>query len=158
MSETVLADGSRLCVGGEHEDYYDPDFCIYNDAVVISPDGGRVAVYAYSKRAFPPTDFHAAVPMPTGPGGAEEVWLVGSVGYKSADRRAYSAPTQVLRIDPRTMHVALVETCGDDWPVWASFGSLEALDGDGCKALDGRRIEVRVGVGRWTRTTGAGRS
>jgi len=25
-----LPDGRLVSVGGEHEDYYDPDFCIYN--------------------------------------------------------------------------------------------------------------------------------
>jgi hypothetical protein len=27
---TVLPDGRQVYIGGEHEDYYDPDFCIYN--------------------------------------------------------------------------------------------------------------------------------
>lgn len=39
---TVLPDGRHIYIGGEHEDFYDPDFCIYNDVVVLeglpSPD------------------------------------------------------------------------------------------------------------------------
>ena len=27
---TKLPDGRIVCIGGEHEDHYDPDFCIYN--------------------------------------------------------------------------------------------------------------------------------
>ena len=27
---TKLPDGRIVCIGGEHEDFYDPDFCIYN--------------------------------------------------------------------------------------------------------------------------------
>ena len=29
-TRTKLPDGRVVCIGGEHEDYYDPDFCIYN--------------------------------------------------------------------------------------------------------------------------------
>ena len=32
---TVLPDGRHVYIGGEHEDFYDPDFCIYNDVVVL---------------------------------------------------------------------------------------------------------------------------
>ncbi|HEU0201131.1 MAG TPA: ankyrin repeat domain-containing protein [Burkholderiaceae bacterium] len=31
QSLTFLPDGRIVQIGGEHEDYYDPDFCIYND-------------------------------------------------------------------------------------------------------------------------------
>ncbi|KAK4449002.1 hypothetical protein QBC34DRAFT_300250 [Podospora aff. communis PSN243] len=34
---TWLEDGRIVFIGGEHEDWYDPDFCIYNDVVVVSP-------------------------------------------------------------------------------------------------------------------------
>ena len=40
QSETVLPDSSRVLIAGEHEDWYDPDFHIYNDVVVIRPDKG----------------------------------------------------------------------------------------------------------------------
>ncbi|CAM6089491.1 unnamed protein product [Calypogeia fissa] len=33
---TTLPDGRHVLIGGEHEDFYDPDFCIYNDVVVFS--------------------------------------------------------------------------------------------------------------------------
>ena len=34
---TRLPDGLVVCIGGEHEDYYDPDFCIYNGRSPLSP-------------------------------------------------------------------------------------------------------------------------
>jgi hypothetical protein len=37
-SLTLLPDGRAIQIGGEHEDYYDPDFCIYNDVFVHEPD------------------------------------------------------------------------------------------------------------------------
>jgi hypothetical protein len=40
QTETKLPDGRVVYIGGEHEDYYDPDFFIYNDVVVVQPDGG----------------------------------------------------------------------------------------------------------------------
>jgi hypothetical protein len=39
-SETALPGGRTLYVAGEHEDWYDPDFCIYNDAIVREPHAG----------------------------------------------------------------------------------------------------------------------
>lgn len=43
---TVLPDGRRIIIGGEHEDAYDPDFCIYNDVTVLHPDG-RIQIFGY---------------------------------------------------------------------------------------------------------------
>lgn len=69
MTRTRLSDDRIICIGGEHEDWYDPDFCIYNDVVVLRPaagqdevtlDSGEVEIYGYSPDVFPPTDFHSA--------------------------------------------------------------------------------------------------
>jgi len=49
-----LSDGRILCIGGEHEDYYDPDFCIYNDVIVFGP-AGEIEIYGYPEEVFPPT-------------------------------------------------------------------------------------------------------
>ena len=35
QTRTELPDGRLVCVAGEHEDSYDPDFHIYNDVVVL---------------------------------------------------------------------------------------------------------------------------
>jgi hypothetical protein len=44
MSQTVMADGRMICIAGEHEDFYDPDFCIYNDVIVLRPEPGESKV------------------------------------------------------------------------------------------------------------------
>src|SRR5882762_4205433 len=50
-SRSQLPDGRVICVGGEHEDYYDPDFCIYNDVVVLGPYD-QIEIYGYPKEVF----------------------------------------------------------------------------------------------------------
>src|SRR5260370_15017855 len=59
QSSTELADGRIVLIAGEHEDYYDTDFYIYNDVVVRHPDGG-IDIFGYPRDVFPPTDFHTA--------------------------------------------------------------------------------------------------
>jgi hypothetical protein len=58
-SLTELPDGRIIEIAGEHEDFYDEDFCIYNDAIVHHGDG-RFDMYGYPSEIFPPTDFHTA--------------------------------------------------------------------------------------------------
>lgn len=58
-SITEFPDGRIIEIGGEHEDYYDPDFCIYND-VVVHYGGGRFEIFGYPEEVFPPTDSHSA--------------------------------------------------------------------------------------------------
>jgi hypothetical protein len=89
QTTTVLSDGREVLVAGEHEDYYDPDFFIYNDVVVREPDG-KVAIYGYSKEVFPPTDFHTASLLPG------RIVLIGSLGYQ--DERLNKRETQVLQL------------------------------------------------------------
>ena len=49
-------------MGGEHEDFYDPDFCIYNDVVVY--DGhGDFTIYGYPKEVFPSHGFPLRYPV-----------------------------------------------------------------------------------------------
>ncbi|CAF4078497.1 unnamed protein product, partial [Adineta steineri] len=47
-TQTYLPDGRLICIGGEHEDSYDPDFQIYNDVVVIRNPRMVRAHYMYS--------------------------------------------------------------------------------------------------------------
>jgi len=89
MTRTRLPDGRVVCVAGEHEDYYDPDFCIYNDVVVIAPDGG-VSIFGYPEDVFPPTDFHTATLV------GSRIVLIGSLGYY--DRRTFGH-TPVYELD-----------------------------------------------------------
>jgi hypothetical protein len=59
QSLILLTDGRIVEIGGEYEDWYDPDFSIYNDVFVYDTRGG-IQIFSYPKSAFPPTDFHTA--------------------------------------------------------------------------------------------------
>jgi len=89
-TRTELPDGRVVCIGGEHEDAYDPDFCIYNDVVVFDPDG-RFEIYGYPKEIFPPTDFHTANLI------GDRILIVGSIGYLG-ERRSGHTPVYVLHL------------------------------------------------------------
>ena len=87
MSTTPLPDGGWLQIAGEHEDHYDPDFCIYND-VVIHDGKGAAQIYIYPEGIFPPTDFHSATQLD------DAIILIGNLGYlgnPTARRNAGSA-------------------------------------------------------------------
>ena len=73
QSITFLEDGRVVQVGGEHEDSYDPDFCIYNDVFVH--EGEAIRIHGYPEDVFPPTDFHTATLL------GREIVLIGSLGY-----------------------------------------------------------------------------
>lgn len=106
-SRTKLLDGRILRIAGEHEDYYDPDFYIYNDVIVRHPDG-RIEIFGYPEDVFPPTDFHSATLV------GEHVWIIGSVGYPQ-QRRLGTTP--VLRLSLDTFAIDPVATSGDS-PGW----------------------------------------
>ncbi len=106
---TELGDGRVLQIAGEHEDSYDPDFCIYNDVTVHHPDG-RFELFAYPAEVFPPTDFHTATVV------GRWLYLIGNLGYP-ADRRPGRTP--VFRLDVLTLAIEPVDTAGDG-PGWIS--------------------------------------
>jgi hypothetical protein len=91
QSTTTLPDGRTVSIGGEHEDYYDPDFCIYNDVHVTSPDG-ELRVYGYPTHVFPPTDFHSATLV------GDEVFTIGTLGY-ARDRQPSVTPVFALELE-----------------------------------------------------------
>jgi ankyrin repeat protein len=109
QSFTLLPDGRVVQIGGEHEDYYDPDFCIYNDVFVHAPDGS-IAIYGYPETLFPPTDFHTATLV------GEHIYLIGSLGYMG--RRRFGE-TQLFRLDTRTLALERLDATGDA-PGWIS--------------------------------------
>jgi hypothetical protein len=108
-SATPLPDGRLVLIGGEHEDGYDPDFCIYADVTVLDGKGG-VDHFIYPQDVFPPTDFHTAT-LYDG-----QIWLIGSLGYLEQRQEGV---TQVLRLDPTDFSIHPVETSGDG-PGWIS--------------------------------------
>ncbi|WP_444927640.1 hypothetical protein ACJJI4_07790 [Microbulbifer sp. TRSA002] len=107
QSINKLPDGRIVYIGGEHEDHYDPDFYIYNDVVVETPEG-RVEFYCYRNTDFPPTDFHSATLVD------EKIFIIGNLGYP-AERRLND--TQVYVLDINNFKINKVETLGES-PGW----------------------------------------
>jgi ankyrin repeat protein len=131
-SITELPDGRIVEIAGEHEDYYDPDFCIYNDVVVHHGDG-TFDIYGYPKECFPPTDFHTATLI--GP----FIYLIGNLGYQ--DERTYGQ-TQVFQLNIATLEMEKVKTSGEK-PGWISDHKASHL-GDGKIHISGGKICTRV--------------
>jgi hypothetical protein len=134
-TSTKLPDGRIVHVAGEHEDYYDTDFCIYNDVVVEHPDG-RLEFHLYPQDVFPPTDFHTATLV------GEDILLIGSLGYRDLRRLG---ETQVLRLDTRTFRIEPVETSGSG-PGWISRHHIEWIDDNRLLVLGGN-VETADGYG-----------
>src|SRR5207253_4004449 len=82
-SLTQLKDGRFVQIGGEHEDYYDPDFFIYND-VVIHDGQGDFQIYGYPREVFPPTDFHTATLC------GNSIYVIGCLGYPEQRQQGFT--------------------------------------------------------------------
>lgn len=106
-SFTELPDGRFVQIAGEHEDHYDPDFCIYNDVFVHEPSGA-FQIFGYPKDVFPPTDFHTATYFDG------FVFIIGGLGYHG-ERKLGTTP--VYRLNCKTWKIGMVETSGDN-PGW----------------------------------------
>lgn len=103
MSETTLPDGRIIHIAGEHEDFYDADFNIYNDVIVIHPDD-TIAIYIYPKAVFPPTDFHTATLVDN------HIYIIGCLGYM---RERPPGRTPVYRLDCTTYRIESIATTGN---------------------------------------------
>jgi len=139
QSITRLPNGSIVEIGGEHEDSYDADFCIYNDVVVHDGRGG-FTVFGYPREVFPPTDFHTA----TYHQGA--IYLVGGLGY--AGERA-PGPTPVYRLDCATFAIARIAASGPD-PGWVQRHRAR-LDGDDLVVTGGQALTREAGAEAWVK-------
>lgn len=106
---TQLPDGRIVEIAGEHEGYYDPDFCIYNDVVVYQGDGS-FQIFGYPQDVFPPTDFHSATLV------GKYIYIIGSLGYLGT--KIYHE-TPVYRLHIHTFVIEKIETTGDK-PGWIS--------------------------------------
>ena len=111
QSRTELADGRVFWIAGEHEDYYDPDFFIYNDVIIEHRDGA-VQILGYPEEAFRPTDFHTATAI----NGGKEILLIGSIGYPD-DREV--GRIQVYSLNTDTLAIEEISTTGNP-PGWIS--------------------------------------
>jgi len=106
-SLTQLPDGRYIQIGGEHEDFYDPDFCIYNDVIVF--DGqGAFKIYGYPKDKFPPTDFHTATLVD------EHIYVIGSLGYQD-ERKFGTTPVYRLNIASLVMEDFATKGVAPGW-------------------------------------------
>ncbi len=114
---TLLPDGRAVQIGGEHEDFYDPDFCIYNDVFVHKPDGS-VVIYGYPEAVFPPTDHHTATLI------GHFIYLIGSLGYDGTRRYG---ETPVYRLDVNTLRMDRLATSGEA-PGWIHRHRAVAAD------------------------------
>ncbi|MET3613978.1 hypothetical protein ABID16_002307 [Rhizobium aquaticum] len=122
-----LPDGRFVEIAGEHEDYYDPNFCIYND-VIVHDGQGRCEIYAYPADVFPPTDFHSATRV------GDFILIIGNLGYVP-DRKPGFTP--VYRLSIASFKIEPVETKGD-MPGWI-HGHAARFDG---------RTKIRISDGR----------
>lgn len=118
QSLTPLPDGRFIEIAGEHEDCYDPDFCIYNDVVVHDGQGGFV-IYGYPEDVFPPTDFHSATLV------GDYIYIVGNTGYPESRITGF---TPVYRLHTGTLAMEKVETSGEN-PGWISRHKARLVGG-----------------------------
>lgn len=156
-SETTLPDGRCVHIGGEHEDYYDPDFFIYNDVTTIDGEG-EIAIHGYPVSVFPPTDFHTATLLD------DAIIVIGNLGYP--ERRVLGL-TPVFRVATDMLSIHRVDTVGES-PGWIHKHSAVLADdasaivvrggtlwrGDGLSMIDNiDSWSLDLGTCRWTRLT-----
>jgi hypothetical protein len=139
QTRTELSDGRIVCVGGEHEDSYDPDFCIYNDVVVFGP-ADQIEIYGYPRAVFPPTDFHTASLVDN------HIVIVGCLGYQE-DRRPGRTP--VYALDLSDYHISEVPATGES-PGWVSEHEAEVTP-DGVITIRGGQVFEEHDGKRWYR-------
>jgi ankyrin repeat protein len=156
MSFNELPDGRFVQIGGEHEDFYDPDFYIYND-VIVHESTGHFQIRIYPQEVFPPTDFHSATYV------NGFIYIVGGLGYQGW-RRFNTTP--VYRLCCQTWKIEQVESFGEK-PGWifkheASTEGKTAIlvsGGESCREIKGKekvfenRDAFRLDLTRmiWTR-------
>lgn len=126
QSLTRLPDGRAVQIGGEHEDAYMPDFCIYNDVFVHDRDGS-IAIYGYPEAVFPPTDFHTATLV------GDAIYVIGSLGYHGTRRYG---ETPVYRLDGPTLEMNRLHPTGDA-PGWIYKHRAIAVAGNGIRVWGG---------------------
>lgn len=139
MSFTELPDGRFVQIGGEHEDFYDPDFYIYND-VVVHQRSGEFQLMGYPKKTFPPTDFHSATYVDG------FIYIIGGLGYHGS--RQFGT-TPIYRLNCATWEIEPIKSSGDN-PGWiyehkARFvepGVLVVSGGKICQEIDGEEQHV----------------
>jgi len=133
QSLTLLPDGRAVQIGGEHEDFYDHDFCIYNDVFVHHPDKSLV-IYGYPEAVFPPTDFHTATLV------GDFIYVIGSLGYQGS--RQFGT-TPVYRLHIHTFQLERVEVNGEA-PGWISSHRAAHIPPNEIRVWGGKICEVEA--------------
>lgn len=132
MSHTRLPDGREIWIAGEHEDWYDPDFYIYNDVIVIHPDLS-LDIYGYPRSVFRPTDHHSASLV------GDHIYIIGCLGYHGTRQPGV---TPVYRLDCRSFQIEPVETHGDN-PGWIFQHKAEYHASENAIKVTGGKIFLR---------------
>ncbi|MEO5716434.1 MAG: ankyrin repeat domain-containing protein [Luteolibacter sp.] len=133
MSLTRLPDGRFIQIAGEHEDHYDPDFCIYNDVIIHDGQGG-FEILGYPEKVFPPTDFHSATFV------EPWIYIIGNLGYHGTR----GSDTPVYRWHKEIGVIERVSTRGPS-PGWI-HRHRAVLEG-GCIRVSGGEIFTEEGNG-----------
>jgi len=139
-THTELPDGRIVSVGGEHEDYYDPDFCIYNDVVVQGP-ADQIEIYGYPTEVFPPTDFHTATEVDG------RMVIIGGLGYQQSRRPGH---TPVYSLDLSNYRISEQRTTGEN-PGWIFKHQADLANGM-IKIWGGEVIQANGDKERYRRT------
>ena len=114
MSKTeIKSKDLTVYIGGEYDDFYDPDFLIYNDVICEWKDGA-VKHFGYPESVFPCTDFHSATYYPL----HNAIYIIGRVGYDSPQKKEFKA-TEVFALDLESFAISKVEVMGVS-PGWIS--------------------------------------
>ncbi len=121
QSKTSLTDGRIIWIAGEHEDFYDPDFYIYNDVIVEQVDGS-LKILGYSVEEFSPTDFHSATAVDND----SSIFIIGSIGYQNERREGF---TPVYKLNTQSYELSAITTLGS-CPGWIHNHTAE-LSGNG---------------------------
>ena len=128
-----LHDGRFVSVGGEHEDYYDPDFCIYNDVIVQGP-ANQIEIYGYPPEVFPPTDFHTATVVD------HCIVIIGGLGYQQSRRPGH---TPVFSLELSDYNISELPTTGEN-PGWI-FKHQADLEANGVIKIWGGEVIQAIG-------------
>ena len=118
-SFTEIPDGRIVQIAGEHEDYYDPDFYIYNDVFVHDPSG-TFQIFGYPREVFPPTDFHSATYC------NGFIYIIGGLGYHG---ERHFGTTPVYRLNCKTWKIDKIATSGE-CPGWIFKHEATLTDGE----------------------------
>ncbi|KAL9135715.1 MAG: hypothetical protein Q9175_003084 [Cornicularia normoerica] len=154
---TKLPDGRVVCIGGEHEDDYDPDFCIYNDVVVfdapqksdppplLTPE--YIKIYGYPVDIFPPTDFHTSTYFANPTTGKESMIIIGGLGYAG---QASRDQTDVYQLDLTDFSIQRLVTSGTSPTGGTSHHKAELIAVQGQAAIkittqEGKELIIEEG-------------